>query len=251
MHRTGCVLLLIMTLAGCATPVEKQKSSEFDSIRAADARISLGLGYLNSDRYQQAQQNLQQALRYAPDYYRALLSMAYYQQRVGESEKADRFYQQALRLAPDNGDVYNNYGVFLCEQRRFAAAKQAFLQAIAQPYYHRVSDSYENAAFCQLTAGERQSAKALFEKAVDHDPLRVRSGLQLAKLEIEDGQETRAIARIQRLQRQVGERPAGLLLLVKAHQQQGNAEQAAHDAQRLAQQFPESKEYQLYLANEY
>ncbi len=161
------------------------------------------------------------------------------------------YIKKALSQASEKGDVYNNYGVFLCEQQRFAEAKDAFLQAVAQPYYHRVSDSYENAAFCQLKAGDIKSAKALFEKATEHDPLSVRAGLQLAKLEIEQAQETRAITRIKQLHKRVGVYPSGLLLLVKAYQQQGNTEQAAHDAQRLARRFPESKEYQLYLANEY
>ncbi|SIN74132.1 type IV pilus biogenesis/stability protein PilW [Salinivibrio sp. ES.052] len=251
MVKTGWIFVLIVSLAACATPVSQQNDTKFDKIQAAEARIALGLGYLNSDRYQQAQQNLQQARQYAPNYYRTSLSMAYYQQRVGETEKADRLYQQALSQASEKGDVYNNYGVFLCEQQRFAQAKDAFLQAVAQPYYHRVSESYENAAFCQLKAGDHENAKALFEKATDHDPLNVRAGLQLAKLEIENGQETRATARIEQLHKRVGVRSGGLLLLVKAYQQQGYTERAAHDAQRLAQRFPESKEYQLYLANEY
>ncbi|OOE99049.1 type IV pilus biogenesis/stability protein PilW [Salinivibrio sp. IB643] len=251
MVKTGWVWGLIITLAGCASPVSQQNDAKFDKIQAAEARISLGLGYLNSDRYQQAQQNLQQAHQYAPNYYRTSLSMAYYQQRVGETDQADRLYQKALSQASKKGDVYNNYGVFLCEQQRFAEAKEAFLQAVAQPYYHRVSDSYENAAFCQLKAGDTKSAKALLEKATEQDPLNVRAGLQLAKLEIERGQETDAITRIKRLHKRVGVHPSGLLLLVKAYQQQGNTERAAHDAQRLAHQFPESKEYQLYLANEY
>ncbi|OOE64105.1 type IV pilus biogenesis/stability protein PilW [Salinivibrio sp. IB868] len=251
MTKTVWVVGVLMALAGCSTPSSQHSEPKFDKIQAAEARIALGLGYLNSDRYQQAQQNLQQARQYAPNYYRTSLSMAYYQQRVGENDKADRLYQQALAQASEKGDVYNNYGVFLCEQQRFAAANDAFLQAVVQPYYHRVSDSYENAAFCQLKAGHVERAKALFSKAADHDPLNVRAGLQLAKLEIETGQEAAAVARIKRLHQRVGVQPAGLLLLVKAYQQQGYTERAAHDAQRLAQRFPESKEYQLYLANEY
>ncbi len=46
MVKTGWVFVLIITLAGCASPVSQQNDTQFDKIQAAEARISLGLGYL-------------------------------------------------------------------------------------------------------------------------------------------------------------------------------------------------------------
>ena len=36
--------------------------------------------------------------------------------RLGEDKKADEHYAAALRLKPDDPDMLNNYGVYLCRK---------------------------------------------------------------------------------------------------------------------------------------
>lgn len=243
--------LLITLLTGCTTVTEQKNNADFDNIRAAEARITLGLGYLENGNWQRARENLELALQYAPNHYRSLITMAYYLQQVEENEQAETLYKKALREAPRNGDVLNNYGVFLCKHGRYDEAQGAFQRAIEQPYYYLVSASYENAAYCELKSGQRDKAKEKFAKAVDHEPNRVRSSLQLAKMEIEDGELEQARFRLFNFHKRYGYRPFGLLLLVKLESSAGRDDEVGRYGELLASKFPESKEYRLYLENEY
>lgn len=244
-------LLLMGLLAGCVTVTEKQNNTKFDSIDASEARISLGLAYLKAGQWERSRQHLEQAVQFAPTYYRALISLAHYLQEVGEYEQAEQQYQTALRHSPNNGDVQNNFGVFLCRQMRYDEAQQAFAQAIALPYYYKLSGSFENAALCALKAGDRKRAKVWFAKAVDHEPNRPLSSIHLARIEVEENQLQDARLRLFHFHQRYGYQPASLLMLIELENKAERPQDAERYASLLADKFPTSKEYRQYLTNEY
>ncbi|AMG31196.1 type IV pilus biogenesis/stability protein PilW [Grimontia hollisae] len=250
MARTLSALLLIGLLSGCVTVTEKQNNTKFDSIDAAESRITLGLAYLKAGQWERARQNLETAVQFAPKYYRSRISFAYYLQEVGEYDQAEEQYKTALRHSPQNGDVRNNYGVFLCRQERYDEAQRAFAKAIEQPYYYKLSGSYENAALCALKEGDRDSAKVWFAKAIDHEPNRPLSSVKLAQMEVEDNQLNEARIRLFHFHKRYGYKPATLLILTELENKAGRPSQAERYANLLANTFPESREYRQYLTNE-
>ncbi len=129
------VTFLVSFLVGCVTVTDKPNTVAFDAVKASEARITLGLNYLREGDRVRARENLEKAVAFAPKYYRAQTSMAYYYQQVGENKQAEKHYRLALSSSPRNGDVLNNYGAFLCGVGRFEQADQYFKQAIEQPYY--------------------------------------------------------------------------------------------------------------------
>lgn len=213
----------VLSLSGCVTMTE-QGQAEFRStpIEMAESRIALGLGYLEQGNRVRARQSLQKALQHAPHYYRAQLSMAHYFEIVGETSAAQQLYQTALREHPRNGNVLNNYGAFLCKQGEYSRADQYFMRAVEQPYYYLIPASYENAGFCALTSGDKQKAYYYFERSLDHDPNRVRSILQLAKLEIDDRQFIPARLRLMKFHQQYGYQKTSLELLIELEKRSGN-----------------------------
>jgi len=243
--------LLCSLLGGCVTVDEAGNKKEFDSVEASEARISLGLSYLESGQWQRARDNLELALDYAPKYYRAQNAMAYYYQRVDDPDAAEAMFKQALRDSPKNGDVRNNYGVFLCSQQRYDEAIVAFEKAIKQPYYYLTSASYENAALCSLKSGEKQQAQDYFEKALAYDPYRPKSMLQLAQLEIKSQNLKDARVRLFKFNKRYGYKADSLWLLIQLEHQAGHLTQVEKYAGLLQEQFPTSQQYQKYLANEY
>ena len=46
--------------------------------------------------------------------------------RVGETKLADKHFKEALRLAPDNPDISNNYAVYLCKNGRIGEGVERF-----------------------------------------------------------------------------------------------------------------------------
>lgn len=218
--------LMLMTqfaLVGCVTVKENGAPIvKADPVAMAESRIALGLGYLEGGNMIRAHDNLQQALSHAPQYYRAQLSMAHYYETVGEDAKAEDMYKRSLRQHTKNGNVLNNYGTFLCKRGDFQQADQMFNRAIEQPYYYLIPASYENAAFCALKSQDKDKAKYYFTRAIDHDPHRPKSILQLAKLEIESGNFTDARIRLMRFNQMYGVKKPSLQLMIELERAAGN-----------------------------
>lgn len=193
---TSCLLLL----SACVTiHTDERVTLNISSQEKAEARIELGIGYLQQGNLAKARENFEKALQHTPDYYRAQLSLAHYHQQVGEYQYAENLYRKTLALHPNNGNVLNNYGTFLCKQGNFTAAEGYFKQAIKQPRYYSISASYENAAFCAIKSGDINKAMLYFSRAIDYEPTRHRAVLNLAKLEISQSQLNEARLRLFRL----------------------------------------------------
>lgn len=221
-HRLGIATTLVILLSGCVTVTNGEPQNNADPIAMAESRISLGLGYLENRNMVKARENLELAVRHSPNYYRSHLSMAHYYEVVSENEKARQSYNTALRHNSKNGNVLNNYGTFLCKQGEFKQADHYFQKAIQQPYYYLVSASYENAGFCALKAGHNDKALSYFERALDHDPNRVRSTLQLAKLEVDNSQYNDARLRLLRFHKRYGYQVTSLKILITLESGAGN-----------------------------
>ncbi|MFH0256152.1 type IV pilus biogenesis/stability protein PilW [Vibrio rumoiensis] len=243
--------LVVSFLVGCVTVTDKPNTAKFDNIKASEARISLGLGYLEEGNMVKARENLEMAVKYAPSYYRALNSVAYYYQRVGEYELAEEAYEDALDSSPKNGDVLNNYGAFLCRQGDYDKADEFFNRAIEQPYYYLVAASYENAGLCALKSGNKDKARNYFSRALDHDPSRSQSLLQLAELEIEKDEFSNARGRLLKFNKRYGYRPVSLGLLIKLENKANNPELVSKYGNILKTKYPDSVQYQKYRQNEY
>ncbi|GHW82686.1 fimbrial biogenesis and twitching motility protein, putative [Vibrio cholerae] len=215
---------LIIALAGCVTVTETAgNATQSDPTEMAEARIALGLGYLENGSMIKARENLEKALQHAPDYYRSQLSMAHYYEAVGENDSARKMYRAALSEHPKNGNVLNNFGTFLCKQGEYDTADQYFRRAVEQPYYYLISASYENAGLCALKAGKTDNAREYFKRAIDHDPNRLLSILQLTKMEIEAGDYTPARLRLMDLNQRYGYQKASLKLLIELEKRAGNS----------------------------
>jgi len=226
MNTTKLRALLLMSqfvLVGCVTVNENgDPVVKTDPVAMAESRIALGLGYLEGGNMMRAHDNLQQALTHAPQYYRAQLSMAHYYEAVGENAKAEQMYKRTLRQHQKNGNVLNNYGTFLCKRGDFEKADQMFNRAIEQPYYYLIPASYENAAFCALKSKDKDKAKYYFARAIDHDPHRPKSILQLAKLEIDSGNYTEARIQLMRFNQMYGVKKTSLQLMIQLEHAAGN-----------------------------
>ncbi|MDW1995807.1 type IV pilus biogenesis/stability protein PilW [Vibrio sp. 299] len=217
------ILLSQFALVGCVTVKEDGSPVvKADPVAMAESRIALGLGYLDGGNMIRAHDNLQQALNHAPQYYRAQLSMAHYYETVGEDIKAEQMYKRSLRQHTKNGNVLNNYGTFLCKRGAFEKADQMFNRAIEQPYYYLIPASYENAAFCALKSQDKDKARYYFTRAIDHDPHRPKSILQLAKIEIDSGDYTEARIRLMRFNQMYGVKKPSLQLMIQLERAAGN-----------------------------
>ncbi len=154
-------VVFALILSACTAPVHTP--ADFDTQQAAKARVELGLGYLNQQNPVQAKLNFDKALSYAPDYYLVHAALAYFYQLQGDGVQAENAYLTALKFDKKQGDVYNNYGAFLCAQGRFDNAYTQFQHALNTLNYYHQADTYENIALCALS----ENNTALFQRYLD------------------------------------------------------------------------------------
>ena len=182
------ITLSALALSGCVTessyngsnkPVVKNK---INNAGAARTRIALALQYLKTGNNSQAKYNLERAAEFAPNLPEVHYSMAYYYQQVGENPLADRAYQKALDIKPDDPNTLNNYGVFLCGIDEYDRATDQFLKAIEIPTYIRVAESYDNLALCAIEFDDFENAEAYFKQALNHSSQRTSTLISLAAL---------------------------------------------------------------------
>src|SRR6185369_16449697 len=71
---------------------------------------------------------------------------------VNNAEQADYHYQAAIRLAPDDPYVRQDYARFLCDQRRYAQAEAQFAIQGEIPSYLTPEVAHLDAGLCALRA---------------------------------------------------------------------------------------------------
>lgn len=150
------VLVSTVLLLGC---VEIQK------IDAADAEIQLGLAYLEQQSAMSAKKKFLLALQNAPKYSQSWDAMAYYMDMTGDKETAAKYYKYAIKLAPKDASVHNNYGVFLCKQGEYIQALQQFDLALADKNYLKTAQTNRNAGLCALKIPNTKLADAYFRRS--------------------------------------------------------------------------------------
>ncbi|EHK91035.1 type IV pilus biogenesis/stability protein PilW [Aggregatibacter actinomycetemcomitans] len=148
-YNRAILFIFLFLLSACVT---QQSVVDFDKQKAAKARVELALGYLQQQDSAQAKLNLDKARSYAPDYYLVSAAFAYFYQQQGDLEQARAAYLNAIKLDDKQGDVFNNYGAFLCAQGEFDSAYVQFERALKTPNYYYQADTYENLALCALSA---------------------------------------------------------------------------------------------------
>ncbi len=241
-------LLAAGLLAGCSgsAPEEKDALPE-----ASQTRLQLGLEYLKQGDLNAARQNLEKAADAAPQDYRTQLGMALYEQRIGENSAAEQRYQQVLKLAPNNGTVLNNYGAFLCSLGQYVPAQQQFSAAAVAPDYGQVADSLENAGYCFLKAGQNDEARILLTRALKIDPDKGTPLLVEAEKQFGEGKRAQSQLLLDSYQHVLPASADSLWLQIRFAALAGRQDSVQRYGKQLSRSFPQSKQYQQFLANEY
>ena len=251
----GATLLFAVLLSGCVTqkyendtPVVQNQANRDEM---AATRISLGLGYLKMGNMSQAKLNLEKAKQFSPQLVQVHTAFAHYYEVVGENELTSQSYEKALLIKADDADTLNNYGVFLCRQKKVDAAEIQFLKAIAVPSYLLVAKSYENLASCYLEIDNFDKAELYLEKAIDHSPNRTSTLLQMVRLQYAKTDYLEAKIYQQKFERHTRRFTAdSLALAYKVYQKLGQRRTARNYGAMLVKMHPQSWESKQYLLNE-
>ena len=239
--RIGLLSAVILT-SGCVSNNQPgMYGGNFDHEEAARTRMSLGLTYLQNNNYTQAKKNLDKALEFNPRSADVQFAMAYYYQLVGDNLRAEEYYETAIDLAPNNGDIANSYGAFKCQNGEYEKAKAYFFDAINNRLYANAAQTYENLALCAQSQGKLDEAIGYFQDALKHQPARGKSLFLLSELYTVSEQWELAESTLRKYERVAKVTPDSLWLAYEIAKGKGDLETAKGYGEMMLSLFPESE----------
>ena len=186
-----------------------------------------------------AERKVREALKRAPEAPDALVLQAGIDDRRGRTRQAGENFRKAAELAPQRGDVLNNYGAWLCQQGQPAESLVWFDRALQAPGYATPGEAQANAGSCALDAGQLERAERDLRAALVAAPANPVALESMAQLSYRQGRymEARAFA-----ERRIAAAPATRSVLQLASQIEVKlGDRAASDRylQRIRQEFPQ------------
>ncbi len=223
-------------LAGCATNTAQDKRNK----DAASYNVQLGLAYLNQGDLQQAKDKLDRAVKQNPDSADVHSARAYLFEHLNDPAQADSEFRTALRIAPHDPQIINNYAVYLCQTGRTDEGVKRFLESARNALYQTPWAAYTNAGVCLHAAKRDDEARTNFQRALQIRPNFPEATYQLANLEFARGELLPARQRIDAYLGSFEETPDLLLLGVRVARAQGDKMAAQRYARKLQLDFPSS-----------
>lgn len=250
-------VIVACMLAGCAssggsvgggsTQELKTASDQTKTEKRALIRMQLAVGYYQDGKYAVALDEIKQAITIQPDYADAYGVRALIYTSMGEVTLADENYQRALKLAPNNPDLANNYGSFLCAAGgKPAQAMALFDSALKNPTYATPLSALVNAGNCSIKTKQYATAERYFTDALRYDPELAQTNAGLARTYYERHDYQRAGFFINRLtmgSKRDAMSADTLWLAIRVARRVGDRTLEASLIGQLQQRFPASSEY--------
>lgn len=236
----GLGIALVCVLAACAAPADKANGRS-----AAEINAELGLAYMQQGDYEHALEKLKHALSFDPQLASANHYIAEVYQQIGETKTAEAHYRKALAVTPVDPMLLNNFGVFLCRQKRLDEAQTLFMTAAKQPFYKTPEVAYSNAALCALEQPDEARAEEYLRTALRLNPKLPAALYEMAALKFRQQEYLNARAFLQRYFNAARASPQSLWLGVRVEKQLGDEAGAAKYATQLQRDFPLAAETEL------
>lgn len=254
----ACLVAAAGALSGCAgaaagapgasprgaEPITE--SDEPESRKRARIRLELASGYFEAGQTTVALDEIKQSLAADPSFGAAFVLRGLVYMRLNDLPLAEDSFRRALQINARDADALHNYGWLVCNQKRYREAIQMFDGALSNPTYGGRAKTLMLKATCQLRMGDPVEAEATFARAYELDPANPYVGYNLANLEYQRGDLTRAQFVIRRLNNSELANAETLWLGIKIERRLKNNDVVDQLAQQLSRRFPKSREWGSY-----
>jgi type IV pilus assembly protein PilF len=240
------LLSALTLLSACVTTTNSPFQSNNVSMKqAAQDNVALAIQYLKAGNRDAAMQKVQKAIDEDPDNANAYTAEALIYNADQDTSKAKSAYKTAMRKAPDDPGIQNDYAVFLCQHGSAKESIDYFIGAANNPKYSTPGAAYANAGLCAQRIPDTAAAETYFRKAIVVDSSMTEPLVQLAEINYARKNYLSARAFIERFDSLVpNSRPDVLLLGVNNERALGNQQGAADYAKQLLRLYPTSDQAQ-------
>lgn len=253
----AAVLASVVVLAGCASSQsgggqELQTSSDrTDAQKRAGTHLQLAIDYFEQRQMNVALDEIKQALSAYPDFPDAYSLRALVYMDMGETRLAEDNFRSAMKLAPQNPDLSNNYGWFLCQNGRPAESIAFFEAALKNRAYQSPAKAMNNAGLCSLKLKDNAAAERYFVQAFKYEPGDPSTSTNLARLYYDRRDYERARFYITRVTKADVLTADVLWLAIKIEHKLGDRSVETSLATQLRRRHPKSSEYASYQRGAY
>lgn len=171
--RAFFVFLAVAMLGACVSPKR---------IARSEAKLELGTAYYREGDVEGALATLREAVRLDPRAWKPLNALAVVYIARGEQALAEDAFQRALRLAPDEAEVLNNYGTLLVDLGRHEEAVVRFQAALQDLDYRNMSMVHSNLSYALLQTGRLDEALRHAREATRRAPTLCRGWYNLGRV---------------------------------------------------------------------
>lgn len=259
--RSVAVALAAALLAACQTtttvngqPVATQQQGaqgEADARKRAAIRLQLAGSYFQQRQLAVALQEVRQALAMDPNNAAAHALLGLIHMDLDDRAQAEASFGRALRLEPDNPEISNNYGWFLCRTGREREALEYFDRAAANRLYATPGLAFQNAGVCLMQQRDYKAAEPYLRRSFETDAGSPMIKFQLARLYLATRQLERANFYLSLLEKDVEPSAESLWLGLRVARAQGDVRGERQYADQLQRRFPNSAEASLLRRGRY
>lgn len=265
LRATFCLVLVMAcgALAGCAqnpAPSATQANTVEtgtltgevgDPRNRARIHTELASAYYERGNMGVALEELHTAIKADPNYAPAYDVLGLVHMDLRENGVAQQHFERALALSPNDPDINNNYGWFLCQSGREEQSIAYFMAALKNPLYSTPARSYVNAGLCSIRKNNERDAFDYFERALRSEPDNPQALLNLASIQYKRGQNEAARGFIGRFNKLVEPTAESLWLALRIERKLGDRLAENTLATQLRRRFSGSPEYQDMLKGKF
>lgn len=219
--------------------------SDYDRSEITKINLELATNYFAYRQYDSAEEAVVRALAATPNSTDGLVLLGYIQMEMKDNVRAQAAFDQAIKVAPNDGDVLHNYGTFLCRSGKEAQSIPYFENALKAPGYRRSAVTYAAIGSCQAQLQHDQDASAAFQRALDYDSNLPSALLGVAELALKKGDASTALRNLRKLQRVTPATAESLWLDIRIARALGNRDDERMATSDLKQRFPDSQQTRM------
>jgi type IV pilus assembly protein PilF len=252
---TPLLVAAALVLAACAskptTPVPTQadvpepapvKTQEATPAQRAQIRTELAAGYYERGQMDIALEELGNAKALDPTYPKIYNVYGLVYAMLGERAKAEENFRQALALAPNDSEIRENWGAFLCGTGHPRESLPEFEQVLKDPLYKTPEIALINAGKCSVAIGDTKAAEEYLRRALTVSPGNPIAAYNLALLAYREKRNGEARAWMRPVMTQASPSPQALYLGVCIERRQGDREAERSYESQLRNRWPDSPE---------
>lgn len=245
--RIPTALLVLALAAGCVSQstVETRAvtdSGGADARRRAEVHTALAGEYYARGNLSVALAETRLAIKDDPSYMPAHNMQGLVFMELREDVMARAAFDQALRLQPNNAEVLNNFGWFLCTRNDTTRGIELLQRAANDSFYATPEKAMLSTGLCYRRMGRNAEAEEYLRRAVLIRPELIGALYNLALITYERGAMQDAENYMNRYMRLAQPNLEGLVLGVNIARARGDRNSEDSFLQQLRRRYPDARE---------